>query len=332
MNWPNNAQSPVLFYIDDLCNKWIDIKGDGRLTPENDWGYGGLDPNGVYRFLEREILSVNPEIKVTFFVLAGERAPIIINSLIKSYSYPMNFDQKSKEFFSYIYNETHHELAYHGLTHGIPGEKSKDFIQEWESYKDLNEAIKIINKGKELFKDAVGQYPRGGKYCGYQSNEFSDESISRTGFEWWCRYYNKGIESALDPNFTGVDKNSLTNYQSKLFGNRSVVDIPTTIPGNLFNKSKTKNPLKRIKILINKKQILEEKLSEIDYLLENNLILSIQEHISPSRVDGRRQTPNIFDDKESLKMMFHYLKDKDVWYCTGSELANWMINTWMLIL
>jgi len=324
MIWPNNSKSPVLFFIDDLCNKWIDIKGDGKITPENDWGYAGLDPNGVYRFLENEILSMNPEVKVTFFVPVGERAPIIINSPVKSYSLPMSFDQKSKNFFSYIHNETHHELAYHGLTHGIPGETTMDFIQEWLLYNDLDEAINTINKGKELFKDTVGQYPKGGKYCGYQSNKFSDESIAETGFEWWCRFYNRGVETKVDQYFTGKDITPLTNFQFKRFGENGVVDIPTTIPGNLFNKSKTKNPLKRIKTLINKKQILKEKLSEIGYLLENNLIVSIQEHISPSREDSRRQSPNIYDDLSSLKYIFEYLKDRNVWYCTCSELIDWI--------
>jgi len=40
--------------------------------------------------------------------------------------------------------------------------------------------------------------------------------------------------------------------------------------------------------------------------------------------NGKRQSPNIFDDKESLKAIFKYLKKKNVWYCTGSELAEWI--------
>ena len=50
----------------------------------------------------------------------------------------------------------------------------------------------------------------------------------------------------------------------------------------------------------------------------------IQEHISPSREDSKRQTPNIFDNKESLRIIFKYLKKKKVWYCTCSELAKWV--------
>ena len=36
--WKNNADSPVLFLIDDLANKWVDITNDGKIEPEQDWG------------------------------------------------------------------------------------------------------------------------------------------------------------------------------------------------------------------------------------------------------------------------------------------------------
>ena len=93
--WPNNAQAPVLFFIDDLCNKWIDVKGDGKIYPEGDWGYSGLDKNGAYHFLEKEILSANPDVKVTFFVPVGKRADAVKNGVYNSYSYSINKSQKS---------------------------------------------------------------------------------------------------------------------------------------------------------------------------------------------------------------------------------------------
>jgi len=36
--------------------------------------------------------------------------------------------------------------------------------------------------------------------------------------------------------------------------------------------------------------------------------------------------PNIFSDIESLKMIFEYLKNKNVWYSPGTELANYIIS------
>ena len=303
----------------------IKLTFGGIIQPEEDWGYAGLDENGAYQFLEREILLVNPKVKATFFVPVGRRVDIINNSKIKSYPYPINKTTKSREFFSYVHNKTPHELAYHGLTHGVAGVERRDFTQEWEGFNDLDEAKNSINKGKKIFKETIGEFPVGGKYCGYKSNEFSDKSIDETNFKWWCRYYNKGIESIEDKDMVGIDANPLSNYNIKYFGKKKVIDIPTTMTGSLFNKSKTtRNPITKIKQTIFKKLFIREKLKQLDFLLENNLIISIQEHMSPARVDGKRQNPNIFDDKRSLRIILEYLKTKNVWYCTCTELANWI--------
>ena len=147
-NWKNNADSPVLFFIDDLANKWIDINNDGKITPEGDWGHVGFEENGVLHFLEKEILSLNSKIKTTFFVPVEKRANLITISKIKSISKPINATDKSKMFFKTINNDKRFEIAYHGTTHGIPGKKPQDFMQEWESYKSLDEALAAINNGK----------------------------------------------------------------------------------------------------------------------------------------------------------------------------------------
>ena len=99
--WKNNAQSPVLFFIDDLANKWVDINNDGKIQSEEDWGYAGFDKNGALHFLKKEILSVNCKIKTTFFVVTGKRTDIITNSKIKSISEPINKTDKSKDFLKH---------------------------------------------------------------------------------------------------------------------------------------------------------------------------------------------------------------------------------------
>ena len=324
--WKNNANSPVLFFVDDLANKWVDINHDGKIQSEEDWGYAGFDKNGAFYFLEKEILSVNPKIKTIFFLVVGKRTSSITDGVIKSVSYPINKTDKSKKFFKTLQNDEHFEIAYHGTTHGVPGKELKDFKQEWESYKSLDEALTTINRGKEIYKETIGVFPNGGKYCGYISNKFSDESIDKSGFKWWCRYYNRAaIDGCNETEFCGKDKNSFSSFNVKFFGKNKVVDIPTTIPGSLLNL--VFRPGKGIKGILKKilkPLIIRWKLKKIDYLLANNLVISIQEHISPSREDGKRQTPNIFDDRESLKTIFKYLKKKNVWYCTGSELAEWV--------
>ena len=323
--WKNNADSPVLFFIDDLANKWIDISNDGKIKPEGDWGYGGFNENSAFHFLEKEILSVNCKIKTTFFVVTEKRADVITNSKIKSISEPINKNNKSKDFFKTLHNDERFEIAYHGTTHGVPGKEAKDFISEWESYKSLDEALVVIKRGKEAYKDAVGVFPNGGKYCSYLSNKFSDESIDKSGFKWWCRYYIHNVFDGRKGIYCGNDLNPLTAFDVKFFGKNKIVDIPTTISGDLLHPAFKQG--KRIKEILKKTLkplIIQWTLNKIDYLLKNNLVISIQEHISPSREDGKRQIPNIFDDKESLQIIFQYLKKKNVWYCTCSELAEWV--------
>jgi len=324
--WKNNAEAPVLFFIDDLTNKWVDINSNGKIQLEGDWGYAGFDENGAFNFLEKEILSVNYKIKTTFFMLTGRRTDIITNSKIISISESINATNKSKNFFKTLHKDKRFEIAYHGTTHGVPGKAAKDFKQEWESYKSLDEALATINRGKEIYKDVIGVFPNGGKYCGYISNEFSDESIDKSGFKWWCRYYNRAaIDGFNEIEFCGKDKNPFSSFNVKFFGKNKVVDIPTTISGSLLNSVFRPNKgIKGILKKILKPLMIRWKLKKIDYLLKNNLVISIQEHISPSREDGKRQTPNIFDDKESLKTIFKYLKKKNVWYCNCSELAEWI--------
>ncbi len=300
--WKNNADSPVLFFIDDLANKWVDINNDRKIETEEDWGYAGFDENGAFHFLEKEILSVNYKIKTTFFVPVGKRTNLITDNEIKSFSQPINATNESRNFFKTLHKNKRFEIAYHGTTHGVPGKAVKDFIQEWESYKSLDEALATINRGKEIYKDAIGVFPNGGKYCGYISKEFSDESIDKSGFKWWCRYYNRAaIDGCNETEFCGKDKNPFSSFNVKFFGKNKVVDTPTTISGSLLNS--VFRPGKGIKGILKKilkPLIIRWKLKKIDYLLKNNLVISIQEHISPSREDGKRQTPNIFDDKESL--------------------------------
>ena len=94
-----------------------------------------------------------------------------------------------------MHREPKFEIAYHGTTHGKAGESAQRFQQEWELFHSVPEAEETINYGKEIYKEVFGDYPRGGKYCGYVSNQYSDESIDRTGFLWWCRYWNRGLVS-----------------------------------------------------------------------------------------------------------------------------------------
>ena len=321
-----NHTSPVLFFIDDLRNKWIDLNSDGIIQTEEDHGHAGLSAQSSFSFLKNRILVHNPNIRVTFFVPVSAVPPIITDSPIKSHSYPINHDERSIQFFRTIGKDPRYEFAYHGTTHGSPGKTTHEFVHEWLTYNNIDEANKRIAFGKKIFDEAFGFLPTGGKYCGYRSNDISDQSIDESGFVWWCRYDNRtAVKGHADPYYSGADDNPLTAYNLKFFGKKCVVDIPTTVYSNLLNPLFKTPPgikgwIKRILRQFLIKRMLER---EIGFLIKKKLIVSIQTHMSPSREDGKRQSLNIIDDAESLKAIFKYLKRRQVWYCTGRELAEW---------
>jgi hypothetical protein len=324
--WFNNADSPVLFMVDDLANVWVDTNCNGKLDLGEDWGYWKNADNSSFRYLNEVVLKDFPEIKTTFFVPVGKRVGMIKNSSIPSISERIDCDEETKTFFRDIHQNPKFEIAYHGTTHGQVGNTNLDFIQEWELFNSLEEAVQTIEYGKKIYENAIGVMPKGGKYCGYASNEISDTSIDHTNFLWWCRYWNRGVEEEIVPAFTGKDRNPLTNYDIKFFGKNNVIDIPSTVNGALLTGVFNSNfkSIKGIAKRILKSYLISKKLTQIEYLLKNKLIISIQEHIAPSRDDGRRQSPNIFDDTKSLIKMFEYLNTKNVWYCTGTELAEYV--------
>lgn len=315
--WFHNADSPVVFMIDDLANVYVDINNNDSIEPEEDWGYGLDSKNSSFSYLKEKILRVNPKIKTTFFV-PYNRAPLIKNTKYKCHFGPIDETKKSKDFYKNLHENEKYEIAYHGYTHGISGDKNNKFIQEWPSFETLDDAISTINMGKEKFKEVTGEYPKGGKYCGYEKNSFSDESIDKSDFLWWCRNWNGGSHSSRE------------THQNEIsyFGENNVIDIPSTIEGNLFNPPKI-NPFKNVikqmfgRETVSKIDVYSNGIKYIDWLIMNKMIISIQEHISPARTDGKRQMPNIIDDTQSLIEIFTYLSDKNVWYASCTEVAEY---------
>jgi hypothetical protein len=237
------------------------------------------------------------------------RAPFTRISTCASHFGPINEDERTAAFFRAVHRDPRFEVAYHGLSHGIPGDRTEDFVQEWVSYKSLEEALETIRQGKKIYSEVFGEEPAGGKYCGYEQNSFSDESIDRSGFLWWCRRWDRGEASLGDTE----------RFDVRYFGRNRVLDIPSTVHGAMFNR-----PRGLMGRVLGRKAVLKRGLDELERMLRHRLVVSIQEHISPARPDGRRQTPNIFDDRESLKLIFSYLADKNVWYCTCTELAEYV--------
>lgn len=322
--WRHNKKSPVLLMIDDLCNTWVDTDGDGKAGPGEDWGAMGMKPGSAVEYLLNGILSRYPAVKTTFLVPVGVRVGVIRKSPIPVYSQPMDADPFIRDFFKSLHGDSRFELAYHGTHHGIPGDCAEDFIHEWRTYKNLDEALRTIEQGREIFYNAVGAYPVGGKYCGYHINEFSDQSIDLSGFAWWCKNSaGDPLKHSMDPTIVDMDDTPDISY----FGSRQVVNIPDTLGGSLFNevwRPSGRSPVKRgIKSLL-KTHYITRAVKELKNLVDQGSVVSISEHIAPSRNDGRIQMPNIYTDQKSLLTIFEYVSGKPVWYCTGKELEAYV--------
>ena len=58
-------------------------------------------------------------------------------------------------------------------------------------YKNLDEAVETILKGKDFFKKVFGEHPLVENIADMVGNDFSDESINKSGFSWWCRFWSR---------------------------------------------------------------------------------------------------------------------------------------------
>jgi len=222
------------------------------------------------------------------------------------------------DFLCYLDAQPNIELAYHGTNHGEAFVKHEDFLQEWETFKSLDSAIETIEHGQNIFKKVLGSYATGGKYCGYEAGKFGDESIAKSGFKWWCYHW----DGVMWDRGTREDK-----YSYDLALNQGVVDIPSTVDGStlslkMVKKFFTRKYLKSLYLYIIKQKTVEKHINSLYHLGQ---VISIQEHSSPYRTDGRIQYPNIVSDMDNLNYIFSFLAKKDVWYATCSELADYYL-------
>lgn len=316
--WRNNCSSPVLFKIDDLANLYIKKSESKELNIGEDWGQSAFDKNSMWDFLSKNLLDKFPHIKTTFFLVTKERASITRNTKY-TYNQAIDGDKKFIEFLRYLHSHPHVELSYHGTTHGKSGKNIEEFKQEWETFKTLEEAISTIGNGKELFKSILGNYPNGGKYCGYKEGDFGKESIAKSKFKWWCYHEDNLI----------WDKNSTdARYKYDLEFIQGVVNIPTTVDASnlslkIVNKLFTRKYLKSIYLFLKEGKTVEK---HIKSLIKNKEVISIYEHTSPYMSNDTIQYPNIVSDIKNLNLIFSLLKKEDVWYATCNEVADYFID------
>jgi hypothetical protein len=289
--WLHDACSPVMLMVDDLTNAWHSRSGGQLWDPGGDWGGGLSKPGSALLFLKDGLLREFPEIKVTFFTVAG-RLSAYTHHQPFSFSAPLDADEESRRFFGSLSKDPRFELAYHGFDHGSPGATTESFLQEWRGFESREAAIAQTMRGLEIFRRATGSVPRGGKYGGWDYNTFADAAVNDCGFLWWCRDWTPRDVTGRIPDHY---------YEPQFFGSNLVVALPSTVHGQFWDRR------------------------QIDLLLDRRQLIAVEEHIAAVRPDGLTQTPNIVDDLEELRGLFRYLQRKPVWHATGSEIASYVV-------
>jgi hypothetical protein len=305
--WKSGAQAPVIFMIDDLANIYVQKSLHCGLAYGEDWGAGCFIEGGLWDFLNNCLLKDFPQVKMTFFLVLGRRAAMTCSGQY-TFCAPIDSNPEFGKFLQFIHRETHHELAYHGVTHGVPGNRIEDFTQEWDTFVSLDQAMETILSGRDLFQKVIGEYPSGGKFCGYASGKFGLESVQRTGFEWWFPSWNEHLS----------DMSEIKYYKDLLLLPSNIDGSHLTLKGNAISPSK-----KYAKAIINalRSNSIEQRITN---LINNRCIISIQEHSSPLRTDNRIQYPNVVYDMHNLQYIFSLLSTYDVWYATASEVSNYI--------
>jgi len=287
--WFLDKKSPIILGIDDITNAIYQTSS----REMGDCGFYGLSEIGIYRYFENYILKKYPEIKVTYF-LVFDKHSIYIES---KGAYSIYETEKFKNLLFHIINRGD-EISYHGHNHGHKNAtvENKKWCREFEQY-SKQEYFEIIYNDIERFKNEFGYDILGGRTPCYQFEDSLIDGLISVGFKWWS-FDHKPFINNIGMCYKGYD----------------IIEMPSNLHGGIFNYCG--NYLKySIKKYLN--------LAKIEKMIDNHEVISIAEHFMNARPDGKRQTPNVYDDINSLDFLFGYLRNKDVWYATFSECANY---------
>lgn len=301
----NDHRTAVSLMLDDLAP--TAITETGRLAPWNDHGYGLKGKDGLFRYFENNFLSTFPEVQGTFFILTDRH----YNHQEGKNGYHLlwrGWDEAYRSFLQEL-NEQF-GLAFHGTCHAIRKENGKKVLEFTErNRKDISDLKRSI----QAFQDFSGIPLRGAKLPGYGKNQDSEMILKELGFHWWAH-------SDKMMGHKGANRECYSE-------DGTILKIPTNLGGNCFltplhRTGGLKTRLKRLKDRYTKRW------SEgfIQYLYEKGMPITVQEHYSTARIDGFRQTLNIFDDLSSLRHLFFLLRGADVWYTGIDQLGRYIEN------
>ena len=294
--WKHDANSPVLLMVDNLSNTWIDKNSNGTVDLGEDSGYAGEGTNSLLRFLRDEILADFPTVKVTIFVSIDSNEPIKRNYSLVEHSYEINEDGVAAAFFKKLSEEELFEVAYRGTNLNKARAGSCKLLRGTGNNMSVQEAEDKISRDKVIFRSIFGRYPDGGKGQEIKGVGGIYDSLGAQGFQWWSGKASLKGRKNCDVSFSA----------------EGLLNIPMTLSGDIFNGIKGKKPAE-----------LQRKTKRLWYLLDNRLVIGIAENIAPSKDNKEKRECNIYDDRNSLRLVLSFLKNKQVWYCTASELAQY---------
>ncbi len=231
-----------------------------------------------FRFLCDGLLSAYPEVRTTFFVPVA-RAPDVSPAHFPCTYRPIDERPEFVRFLRSLESDPRFECAYHGKEHSVPGPTAADFVAEFEQHGSVSDALSVLRAGEQIWKGVFGTSPSGGKYPAYARGAHGDAAVDLARFAWWCRRWDRGLAVPDDS----------AAFHPRLFGESGVVDVPSTVNGHLM----TLPPLRELRgprawvyyarVLLRSGAWLD---AQLDALLAQRAVITVQEHITSSRPDG----------------------------------------------
>jgi hypothetical protein len=311
--WAWGAQSPVVLMVDDLTDGWIAVQGGRRPVGPDDWGAACAKRGSSFAFLRDSVLDRFPNARVTFFVPVSRLQDVDPSAHLLEYR-PIHTRPEFAAFLRSIDSDPRFECAYHGTVHGAPGPRARDYVPEFETFESLESGLVRTRTGLHIWREVFGKPPPGGKFPAYRAGRYGDAIVSQCGFDWWCRSWDRGDRPSADAAFHptgGLDS--------------SVVDIPSTLHGGLltFPNMAEVGARKWLGYMRMNAHRFPTLRAQLRGLLRTRSVISIQEHITWTRPDHQRQTPNLWDDAPTLRYVLAYLETRNVWHATCSEIARY---------
>jgi len=304
----NDSQTACSLMIDDLVP--VAVSMDGIVNSNNDWGYLMDKAGGLYDYFNMHIIKKYPELKGTFFMPLNSMNFIPMNT-----GYIVTKKKVDDEdFLAFLCRISgSFEYEFHGDKHVYYSEEG-NIVHECST--STSQQVDLIVSSVAEFSEKSNIVFSGGKFPGYKYNEQALAIIKKLNAKWW----------ALDVSMINkaCKKNDLT-FDEKL----GIVLIPTNVCGDIFRcyfspqKSSVKSFVKQIIKWVLPKYSKFDPVIYLNYLYSNQFPIIIQEHFQNQTTNGKRQTPNVYDDIFSLDLIYAFLKGKDVWYAKCGEIAHY---------